>query len=217
MPKQTKHAATKSNATRGPTLEGEKQAIETLMTAGEDNHWQIGVHYNNVVDKGLAQKAGYATAVEFFAKELKEIPQATLSRYGAVAKGFSESVAKKYGCSKLAQLLAYENAAHVPPASGDPGAVKVSVPQKDGSVAQKAFKDCTFAELSEALKATKGAPSLPAAAAKKVKALQDALDKALGKEHLEVRAHQRGHTVVIQLGAFDVELAATVGDALKSA
>ena len=216
MAKHTKPAATKSKA-RGLTLEGEKQAIETLLTAGEDDHWQIGVHYNNVVDHGLAQKAGYATAVEFFAKELKEIPQATLSRYGAVAKGFSESVAKKYGCSKLAQLLAYENAAHLPPASGDPGAVKVSVPQKDGSVATKPFKDCTFAELTEALKATKGTPPLPASAARKVHALQAALDKALGKEHVQLHAHQRGHKVVIQLGAFDLDLAATVGDALKSA
>ena len=217
MSKQTKSGSKTAKVARGLTLEGEKQAIETLLTAGEDDHWQIGVHYNNVVDHGLAQKAGYKTAVEFFAKELKEIPQATLSRYGAVAKGFSEAIAKKYGCSKLAQLLAYENAAHLPAESGDPGAVKVGVPQKDGSVAQKAFKDCSFAELTEALKASKGAPALPAKAAAQVKALQKALDQALGKAHVEVRAHPRGHKVVIQLGAFDLDLAATVGDVLKSA
>lgn len=214
MPKPTRKAShTGQGKAHGLTLEGEKQAIETLLTAGEDDHWQIGVHYNNVVDQGLAQKAGDATAVEFFAKELKEIPQATLSRYGAVAKGFSESVAKKCGCSKLAQLLAYEKAAHLPPQSGDPGSVTISVPQKDGSSAQKAFKDCSFTGLTEALKASKGAPALPTQVSARVRAMQ----KALGKGHLDVQAHQRGHRVVIQLGAFDLDLAPTIAGALKSA
>ncbi len=134
-----------------PALEAEGAAILQLLTQGEDAHWQIGVHYNNIVDGGLAEKAGYKHARDYLAKTITSIPQSTLTRYGMIAKAFPEESAKKYGASLLAALLAYEKLTEAKPASGDPGEVPVAVPQKDGSTSNKRFADCTRAELNAAI------------------------------------------------------------------
>src|SRR5438067_382482 len=96
-PRGTARTAARVARSTKLTLEGEKQAILDLKDRGEDEHWQIGRHYNNIVDGKLAEKAGFGHAREFFARELKEIPQSTLSLYGAVAHSFSEAQARKYG------------------------------------------------------------------------------------------------------------------------
>jgi hypothetical protein len=96
-----KKSRTMRDATASLTLDGEKGFILDLLTKGEDFHWQIGQHVNNIIDQGLATQAHFPTAIAYFAKELKQVPVATLSRYGAVAKGFPEEIGKKYGCTKV--------------------------------------------------------------------------------------------------------------------
>lgn len=206
----------KRSAAPALTLDGERNALLDLLTQGEDNHWQMGVHYNNIVDQNLATGAGYPTAADYFAKQLKQVPQSTLTLYGSVAKAFPEDIAKKYGVTKLGLLLTYQTAAHAPPASGDPGSVMVGVVQKDGSVVQTPFASCSTGDLTGAIKHLRTPPALPGTADADIAKVQAALDTALGQGKVHVTGHLRGHNVVIQLSAFDLALRSTVADALKS-
>src|SRR2546425_11636006 len=104
-----KHAAKpRGRATLSPELEKETNAIVGLLENEEDEHWLIGFHFNKIVDGQLYKVDGFKTAHEFAAKLLGRISQTTLARYGAIAKAFSEDVAKKYGSSRLEVLLTYE-------------------------------------------------------------------------------------------------------------
>jgi hypothetical protein len=73
--------------------------------------WKAGVYYNRIVDQKLAEKSGYRHARDFFSARFKDISQATLSQYGAVARAFSEPIASKYGVWRLGALLTYEKLA----------------------------------------------------------------------------------------------------------
>ena len=143
--------AKKSDSKR--ELEKERLAIRELLTKGEDEHWQIGVHYNRVVSGHLAEKTReYKSAREFFAKHFADVPQSTLSLYGTIAKTFSENVAKNYGASRLSVLLTYEKVAGSKLPKGDPGATPIRIPQEDGSMKEKRFADCTRDELQAAIR-----------------------------------------------------------------
>ena len=134
-------------------------------------------------------------------------------------KPLKEADAQKYGVSKLGLLLEYETLAHAGPISGDPGKAKVHVPSKDGSVADRLFANCTVADLNSAIKSIKGngQAALPKADAKTVLALQSALDAALGKGKLSLKAHVRGRSTVVILDNIPLAQLKTVADALKSA
>ena len=147
--KQMLRAPTK--VTDSPELEKEAGAIADLLTQGEDEHWQIGAHYNAIVNGRLAQKAGYKSARKFFEERLGQVSQATLTLYGAIAKTFTEEAAKTYGSSRLGRLLTYERLREAKLPAGDPGDIPIDVPQMDGSTKEKRFADCTFAELVAAL------------------------------------------------------------------
>ena len=162
------------------TLAQEASAIRGLITQGEDSHWQLGVHYNNIVDGNLAAQGGYANAHAFFAAEFKDLSQATLSTYSLVAKSFTEDIAKKYGCTKLDQLVMYLHDKNLPVPSGDPATTQVEVPQKDGTTQTKSFSDCTSADLKAAKAAGQPATALPAAAQTRLGAFVAALLQLLG-------------------------------------
>ncbi len=133
-------------------LEKERLSIQALLAQGEDEHWQIGVHYNRIVENHLAEKSHkYKTAREFFASAFSAVPQSTLTLYGQIAKTFSEDVAKKYGVSALRALLTYEKLSDSKLPPGDPGNISVPIPQKDGSTRNKHFADCTYGELKAAI------------------------------------------------------------------
>ncbi len=66
-----------------------------------------------------------------------------LTLYGAIAKAFPEEVAKKYGSSTLGALPTYEKLRDSKLPTGDPAEVSITVPQMDGSTAEKRFADCT--------------------------------------------------------------------------
>jgi hypothetical protein len=198
------------------TLDGEKAALRALLGAGEDNHWQMGVHYNAIVDNNLATQGGFATAHEFFASEFKELSQATLSIYSLVAKSFSEDVAKFYGCTKLSDLVNYLHAKNLAVPAGDPGALLVDVPQKDGSTLSKKFAICSSADLRAAKGALSPAANLPPAAVTRQAAIEAALTALLGKNnHVKVAGSLKGGEVVWALNGIPDGLWSSVLGAVK--
>ena len=162
------------------TFAQESGAMRSLLSQGEDGHFLIGVHYNNIVDHDLAKQGGYANAHAFIAAEFKDLSQATLSTYSLVAKTFAEDFAKQYGCFKLEELVIYLHNKGLPVPPGDPGPTQVDVPQKDGSVQAKKFSDCTSADLKAAKAAGQPATALPAAAQSRLGAFVAALLQLLG-------------------------------------
>jgi hypothetical protein len=148
-----KHAVHPQPKEAPSELEKECQAILDLLTQEEDEHWQIGVHYNRIVDGRLAQAEGFKSAKEFFSQRLTTISQSTLSLYGAIAKAFSEELARKYGSSLLDFLIAYVRLAKTTLPQGDPGQFTIKVPTKNGSTSSKPFADCSAAELRSAVHA----------------------------------------------------------------
>src|SRR5712692_8106488 len=90
-----------------PELKKETAAILDLLRKGEDEHWQMGAHYNKIVSEHLAEKSGYKGPREYFAAHAGAIPGSTLRLYGAIARAFSEEVSKKYGVTLLQALLTY--------------------------------------------------------------------------------------------------------------
>src|SRR5262244_2484195 len=110
----------KENSSR--ELEKERLAIQDLLTKGEEEHWQIGVHYNRIVNEHLVQKSGkHQSPREFFAKQFRNIPASTLRLYGLIARTFTEDVAKKYGVFRLRALLTYVKSSGSKLSQGDPG------------------------------------------------------------------------------------------------
>lgn len=162
-------------------LESEKRAILKLADQGEDAHWQIGVHYNRIVDDELAEKAGFRDAHSFFASEIKKLSQAMLSLDGRVAKAFPQQSALKYGVSNLGHLLAYGSLSQATIPT-DPGDFEVQIPQEDGSVAPKKFADCSRSELQQAVAHLKKPDSsLSADELEFGKHVQESVERALGE------------------------------------
>jgi len=146
------HRASKEAASSSE-LEKERLAIRDLLTKGEDEHWQIGVHYNRIVNGHLVEKSRkFKSAREFFANHFPDVPRSTLTLYGMIAKRFTENVAKNYGVSRLRALLTYEKLTGSKLPSGDPAATPIRIPQKDGSTKEKRFADCTRDELQAAIR-----------------------------------------------------------------
>ncbi|MGC4118033.1 MAG: hypothetical protein QM765_26475 [Myxococcales bacterium] len=213
MPEPTKAAA------EGMTLASEKQGLLDLMGKGESVHWQMGVRYNNIVDHKLAEAAGYKTARDFFAKEIREVSQATLSEYGAVAKSFPEAEAREHGCTKLALLLTYEAAIDAGPLAGTPDDVIIRFPGKDAVVVEKRFRECSVANLMAALQGVKApAKALPDADQQAVKRMHQVIEEVLGgRGTVMLEARTRGRGTVVDLKGIPLAKLATVLDALKSA
>jgi len=147
-----------------PELERERLAIQELLAKGEEEHWQIGLHYNRIVNDHLIEKSGdYKSPREFFLKNFRYVPASTLRLYGLIARTFTEDVANKYGVFGLRALLTYVKSAGSRLSQGDPGNTLIAIPQKDGSTKDKRFADCSRSELQDALRHQheKDAPSPP--------------------------------------------------------
>jgi hypothetical protein len=188
-----KHAAQpRTKATLSPELEKERSAILDLLAREEDEHWQIGVHYNRIVDGRLAQDAGFKSAQEFVSQRLGGISQATLTEYGAIAKAFPEAVAKKYGSTLLARLLSYERLTGVTLPTGDPGEVAIKVPNEEGSTSNKRFADCVLEDLRAALHQLHPPPKpIPPDDRRIVEALQKTLERMMGSAEIPIAMHAR--------------------------
>jgi hypothetical protein len=193
-PMATKHAAKpRPKANLSPELQRECTAILDLLDNEEDEHWQIGMHYNRIVDSHLYQADGFKNAHEFASKWLGRISQATLTRYAAIAQAFSEDVAKKYGSTLLEGLLTYERLGGTTLAPGDPGLVAIKVPNADGSTSNKYFAACSQDEMRAAVHNLHPPPKpIPPDDRPLITGLQKALERLLGTEPPIVMHAKRG-------------------------
>jgi len=141
-----------SNTQPELTLVQVRDSIRSYLTQGHVGHYSIGKLYNHTVDHKLAEKEGFASAQEFFSQNFKELAQATLSRYGAVAREFTEEACGKYGVVKLASLSTYARLEDLELASSDLGGMPIDIPQAGGTVAPKPFAECSLEEMRLALK-----------------------------------------------------------------
>ena len=135
-------------------LEKNADKMLALFSEGNATKYEIGLLYNTVVKQELAEKCGYRTAQVYFAERFKgkaALSQASLTRYGRVAKAFSKEITAKYGVTDLYALLGYAAVAHISVPS-DPGNVEIQVIKKDGTPDSKPFASCTHEDVAGALR-----------------------------------------------------------------
>jgi hypothetical protein len=138
----------------GMTLEQARDAMNALVQQGSTAAHQIGTLYNHVVNRKLAELAGYKSAQDFFTKQVKALSQATLSTYGAVARTFPEAVCTQYGVYHLRGLMRYAEVTGDLLGS-DPGTLGIDVPQENGTVLRQPFSECSVDEVDRATRAKK--------------------------------------------------------------
>lgn len=141
-----------SNTLPELTLVQVRDSIISYLKQGNAGHYSIGKLYNYAVANELAEKNNYASAQEFFSQHIQELSQATLTRYGTVAREFTQEACTKYGVMKLTTLRTYAQAAGLQLPAGDPGRTPINVPQEGGAVEQKDFSECSLEELRQAVK-----------------------------------------------------------------
>ena len=134
------------------------------------NHHRMGQLYNHIMDKKLAEKAGYKDAQAYFSKHLADLSLSALKMYGAVAENFSEPVARRFGVTCLNLLLVYAEAADVEFNHEEPGNTPIEVPDEKGLVSTQPFSACSVDQMRRALrrkrKPTSSKPVPPAAEAR---------------------------------------------------
>jgi len=135
----------------GMTLEQVRGELLQLMAGENANHYRMGQLYNYVVEKQLAQQAGYKDAPSYFRQKLADLSPASLNTYGAVAKSFSEPVAVRFGVTCLYLLLIYKEAAGLKVNHEEPGGTVIEVPGQNGEVTNKLFSACSVDEMRKAL------------------------------------------------------------------
>jgi len=198
-----------------PELRAAAKALEDLLKQGEEAAWRIGACYNRIVGEKLAEKSGYRRARDFFATRFEDVPQSTLSHYGAVAKAFSEAVAADYGVTVLSALLTYEKLAGLNPNGSDPGSVKIKVPGEDKP---RLFSECHRADLFKAIQALKGHSGDEKAVTPDEKALLEKLHNHLGEESpitLTSRQGREGTLVTFTVALKENELAMLLDALMK--
>jgi hypothetical protein len=184
-----------------------KQAVFTLSMSLQDNlallrelvaqqnlnSYRIGQVYNHVVDNKLAEKEAKKSAREWFGENIKTLAQSTLSLYGSVARGFTEAACERYGAYNLNALLAYAKACNFKPSANEPGPTPIAVPQKDGSVVDKPFSECTVEELELAVKSKRAQPSGQPSAEDQVRiqALRDSIARYFAEASSRTRVNSR--------------------------
>lgn len=134
------------------TLEQVRDSISGYLAQGNAGYFQIGRLYNHTVNNKLAEKNGYASAQQFFRQEFKDLSQATLTRWGAVARQFSEDACRKHGGMKLSVLGAYVQEFGIQLPANEPGGFPLDVPREGGRLERKSFAECSLEEVRRAVK-----------------------------------------------------------------
>lgn len=134
------------------TLEQVRLELLGLMAHESTNHHRMGQLYNYIVEKRLAEKAGYKDARDYLGKHLADLSQSALTMYGAVAEAFREPVARRFGVTCLYLLLTYKEVADLELNHEDPGGTLIEVPGADGQVTTRPFSACSVGQLREALR-----------------------------------------------------------------
>jgi hypothetical protein len=161
------------------TIDEIRDTMIALGRQGSTAGYQIGTLWNHVVDRKLAEIAGYKSAVDYFNKHVKTLSQSTLTVYGTVARNFTEAHCTQYGMGNLRELLRYADASSTP-VPEDPGTMSIAVPQEDGKVVAKPFADCSVDELERATRAKRApAPSrVPVADQARLLFVEDSLGRS---------------------------------------
>ncbi|WP_224372659.1 hypothetical protein [Hyalangium versicolor] len=136
---------------QGTTLEQLGNELLELTRQEGSTHHRMGVIYNYIVDKRLPQQAGYKDAREYFSKKLADLSQSALSMYGAMARVFSEPVARRFGVTCLNLLLVYKEAADLELNPEEPGPTPIEVPDEQGQVTTLSFGACTVEQMRRAI------------------------------------------------------------------
>jgi len=136
----------------GSTLEQLGAELRHLYAQENTNHHRMGEIYNHIVDKKLAEKAGFKDSREYFSQQFADLSQAVLSSYGAVAAEFTEPVARRFGVNCLHLLLGYKEAADLDINLAEPGPTLIEVPDEKGQVTAKPFGQCSVEDMRRALR-----------------------------------------------------------------
>jgi hypothetical protein len=139
------------------TLDEATSTMSGLAQQGSTAAHKMGTIYNLVVQRKLAELAGYKSALEYFSKHVKAVSKSTLITYGVVAQSFTETVCTQYGVYRLRALLRYLEATSTV-MGADPGPLVIDVPQDDGKVLKKTFAECSVDEVERATRAKKTPP-----------------------------------------------------------
>ena len=141
----------KSNLTEELTLEQFHSELVRLMADENTNHYRMGQLYNRAVAKKVAEAGGYKNVQDYLSKKLPDLSYTSLRRYAAVAAGFSEQIAVRFGVTRLELLLTYKEAADLEIDHAEPGGTVIEVPGANGAVTPKAFSDCSVDEMRKAI------------------------------------------------------------------
>jgi hypothetical protein len=184
----------------GWTLEQARDSILAHLKEGNAGHYTIGCLYNHVVDNKLAEEKKYESAQAYFSQHVQELSQSTLTRYGAVAREFTEEACRAHGVMKLHTLRAYAKEAKLQLSAGGLDAVPIDVPREGEAVARKPFAECSLEELRQAVK-HKREPSratLPATDAARIQFMRDCFSRHFAKGvRVELKTSvQRGKTLL---------------------
>jgi hypothetical protein len=133
------------------TLDQVHRTFVILMGQENLNHHRMGQLYNHVVEKRLAEKAGYKDAKAFFTQRLADLSQGSLTRYGAVAEAFSAPVSRRFGVTCLYLLLTYAEATGLEVNPEEPGNHPIEVPDDKGQVSTLPFGSCSVEQMRRAL------------------------------------------------------------------
>jgi len=190
-----------SNTTPTLTLDQVRDSILKHLEQGNVGHYRIGQLYNYTVDTRLAEKNGYDSAQLFFNQQIKALSQATLTRYGAVAREFTEAACAKYGVTNLSTLRTYVTVAKLQLTRDDPGSTPIDVPQKEGGApVRKSFSECSLEELRMAVKhkRTPSQETQPASDTARVELMRESLSRHFAKgARVQLKtSSNRGKTVV---------------------
>jgi hypothetical protein len=196
-----------SNTLPDLTLEQVRNSIRAYLTQGNAGNYGIGRLYNYTVTTQLAEKNGYGSAQAFFSQNFKELAQSTLSRYGAVARQFTEEACKTYGVAKLALLSTYAKAASLELTSNDPGSMSIDVPQDGGAVAQKPYAECSVDDLLQAVKnKRKPQKPMPAADTARVNSMQESFFRHFAKgARVELKASVKDGKTLLTIQGVPVD------------
>ncbi|MDY7232137.1 hypothetical protein [Hyalangium rubrum] len=141
----------KNTLQKDMTLEEVRVAMRQLLGEENTNHYRMGELYNYVVNQRLAEAAHYKNAQEYFSQHLREVSQAALTMYGAVAESFSVQVCGQFGVTRLSLLLTYEEFVVGGLNHEEPGGTLIHVPGAKGEVTPKRFSECSVDEMRKAL------------------------------------------------------------------
>jgi hypothetical protein len=196
-----------SNTLPDLTLEQVRSSIRAYLTQGNAGNYGIGRLYNYTVTTQLAEKNGYGSAQAFFSQNFKELAQSTLSRYGAVARQFTEEACKAYGVAKLASLSTYAKLTELVLPHNDLGSLSIDVPQDGGAVIQKSFDECNLDDLLQAVK-NKRKPQKPMSATDtaRVNFMQESFSRHFAKgARVELKASVKDGKTLLTIQGVPVE------------